>query len=43
MALDDMLGIDADIYWVNKMGRQNLTVINLLDRKAAEKTFQSPN
>ena len=27
MALDDMLGIDADIYWVNKMGDKILQLL----------------
>ena len=39
MALDDMLAINADIYWVNQRERNNLTFINWIDRIAAEKSF----
>ena len=38
MAPDDLFAINANIYWVN-LGRNNMAVINWIDRIAAEKSF----
>ena len=39
MAPEDLFALHSDIYWVNQRGRNNLTVINWIDRIAAEKSF----
>ena len=39
MAPEDLFAINVDIYWVNQRGRNNLAVINWIDRIAAEKSF----
>ena len=39
MAPEDLFAISTDIYWVNQRGRNNLAVINWIDRIAAEKSF----